>query len=917
MVIGLITILAMLGATFLIVAHLEQKSSKALAGKAPADPIAEGIVAQLKAVLKADLYIDSGIQSPYGQYAGSSNSEEWRMYVDYPSTEIDSWLTSNEVDPAFKSLLLGPLASAVGTENTDGDGTDDAHCFDTLVRNAEGQQYWAAVRVTDLGGLINVNTAAQDGGTGITMPSITAPVSVNLREFLKILPNDYTIYDNGLHSERCGAPGITDLNNFYSDSATKLLSPTQTTNSYLPFAIGDEMYLRWPVNNGPTYAGRLFLAINGITADKHRNLTTFNCSRILTRHPIIDDPDLSPVAHADGADLDPTNDYKNDFLGQIELDVTSGDDERQAVYRQMFAMLTKLGLGTNPNERKRMAAHFVANLWAYQDIGTSMTSTSHWAFTPFQDDGINDEPFTVYGLTQDLAITEAYARHDDDVNDDLTLGDYIWGYAVEIMNPTGSVIDLNDFELRLDSTTITFLAGTNVTANGGKVVVYNWGTNDLGADETDAGFPASPPSNWVLDANLDFTNDPVVTLVRVVSSTPTTYVPIDQFDTADPNELNYSYASNTSGNVTQDIRRDDRIDNPATPGINEDRARYNIAAYLRSTLMGINWLDSSNGLTDSDLAGIADNPIPIRRSNPVGSPISNLGECGKIYLNGPILDGTSLEAFPKRLFNLNAFPDGTGRGRLDFHPNNYSGSGHAGVVPSGGWSGGDYPDLPAASFLSEFFTQLTSDTYRGDGEDRRIYGQINLNTATADVFKRLPWPSSPITVGTLSITYDIDTAVNYIIAYRDMTQLDVGGPNESRDYSNRTIDTAAGIINLRNYENPPGTPISNIKGYISAAEVAIPLADYVNTRLGWADYGSLTNLPRNPDYLESRDSLYTAISNLITVNSDVYAANIVVQLRDETGATPIQTWRYISVIDRSNCRESEHEPAVLLFAEVK
>ena len=67
--------------------------------------------------------------------------------------------------------------------------------------------------------------------------------------------------------------------------------------------------------------------------------------------------------------------------------------------------------------------------------------------------------------------------------------------------------------------------------------------------------------------------------------------------------------------------------------------------------------------------------------------------------------------------------------------------------------------------------------------------------------------------------------------------------------------------------------------------------------------------------------LYNSISNLITVNSDVYAVYIRIQLWSDSIGTPgtrlLYNWNYLGVIDRSNCRLDADTPAVLLFSQVR
>ena len=93
--------------------------------------------------------------------------------------------------------------------------------------------------------------------------------------------------------------------------------------------------------------------------------------------------------------------------------------------------------------------------------------------------------------------------------------------------------------------------------------------------------------------------------------------------------------------------------------------------------------------------------------------------------------------------------------------------------------------------------------------------------------------------------------------------------------------------------------------------IAIPLADYVNTLLTWTTYTAVADpITRNVDYLGFRDSLYNAVSNLISVNSDTFVVNIQIQLMD--GGSAKNSWYYTALIDRSGCVSDGDSPAILL-----
>jgi hypothetical protein len=242
-------------------------------------------------------------------------------------------------------------------------------------------------------------------------------------------------------------------------------------------------------------------------------------------------------------------------------------------------------------------------------------------------------------------------------------------------------------------------------------------------------------------------------------------------------------------------------------------------------------------------------------------------------------------------------------------------------VNFGGYVANDYPDVPIGCHVSEFFSLIPPDP-TGDAPHARVYGRINVNTAPPAVLLRLfpdastnPQLTTPAGVKPWSPAL----AAEYIAAYRDKRRTS----DNVRDYTNRA--TASNIPGLRANTTPvPGAGAGgqNVGGafFLTPDEVAIPLADYSNTLMGWTNYateGQVTvgaiPLPRHKDYIKARDSIWRSVSNLITVNTDVLAANVCVQL----GNPAKYSWNYVVVIDRGNCYAAADSPAVILFAEVK
>jgi hypothetical protein len=248
---------------------------------------------------------------------------------------------------------------------------------------------------------------------------------------------------------------------------------------------------------------------------------------------------------------------------------------------------------------------------------------------------------------------------------------------------------------------------------------------------------------------------------------------------------------------------------------------------------------------------------------------------------------------------------------------------------------GYYPDVPIACLLGEFVEFVPADPNRTD--DARNYGKINVNTATADVLRALPWPAMPLVGNPTKLgtnpTNDISAyAAEFILAYRDRRVVQISPSNAIvPDYSNRAAATH--IANLRAY--------SDFNGFVTPGEVAIPLADLMLAYLAngnnaltlsnpvlYTDATARTVVldPTKPATVNNlkklypfvRDYLYRSVSNLLTVRSDTFTVYIDVELRDIYGQKTLQSpWHYMALIDRSNCRKAGDKPAVLMFTEIK
>jgi hypothetical protein len=192
--------------------------------------------------------------------------------------------------------------------------------------------------------------------------------------------------------------------------------------------------------------------------------------------------------------------------------------------------------------------------------------------------------------------------------------------------------------------------------------------------------------------------------------------------------------------------------------------------------------------------------------------------------------------------------------------------------------------------------------YNGDGigvtnvdpNELKIPGRININTAPWFVLAQLPWVSQR------SGGYDDPNLARAIVAYRDKVDLSTmtpPGPDyyHGGAFTSRALET--GITGLR---EKPGfasigelaTVINNNAGQDNYNMRYYTLGSESGKDLGFPD---LTGNEGAIDDFEERDVIFARISNLVTVRSDVFTAYILVRIGHDGPQK-----RFMAILDRSN-----------------
>jgi len=421
MVIGLLTILAMLGTTLLLIARMDQRTSRAAAGAAPARDVANSVLGQLRADRFQDLHISGGVA--YGNIANPEMAIDYPYEDANPAFDADAALANIEpIDPAAaikKWRHLSHLRIIANTDylgganfigidalpsdnnlvDTDGDGTNDARLFNTTIQDREGKLFQAAVRMIDAGGLMNINTAnTTRGATGNVMDA--SDVS------LEYLLNDAGILAAIINERAIGAGG--------------------------PFDFSDLMDMVSYPSTPPT-TGRAYNILGAALFASHRShLTTYSKSTL--------------ACPAYGGFATP---------GGKKVNLNSGN--RDDIYNAFRAMLNAANWSGPVNA---FADQLTANVLSFRESSDTPQRGPLGAF------GIERQPF----------ITKIFCRlqrdNGDPANDSLMRQ---WS-AIEFFNPYDVGIPLDAYRLEYNDGTVLggagSFAGKNIPANG-RFVVYS------------------------------------------------------------------------------------------------------------------------------------------------------------------------------------------------------------------------------------------------------------------------------------------------------------------------------------------------------------------------------------------------------------------------------------------------------------
>jgi len=1000
----LTSLLAMVGVLFVMASRVEQVATSSISENRQLDYSVESVLSRITEQLKADVPGRQGQE--YYDYPDANNpwlaplqpydangSYRWRQISDVTGYIDDRWgenarrdvdvkptglSTTNHVReyPEIELNSSGELEEQ--SADADGDGIADAKWIELAdVTSTRGKPIYAAVRVIDNGGMVNVNTAYSFDAN--ETQRIRVDGSSQLQIDLERMARDNTddkIDDITIARSAVGGAGadlsnITQYLDYQQDYIWRMGDPC-TASEYRSFDISDELELRhrYCINNSRTltrleskwedtidlslvkfstpYDGATDRGLddwwrrihypNDIEHERRHLLTTYNFDRII-------DPNGRKMTNLniDPNDLDRIN---------RDYDETDSLDKAEELYRQLAGSIDPDVRLEKRQWMKRQFAQLAVNMVDLRDRDQDVTSIE---LSRLDNDFSTEEYY--YGIEPYPVITKVGIYLDP--NDPNKYPNY---FAVELFNPFDDAIYMDDFWLRLTDYNDAdpnggswqiaefrldgfaridpneYIVISNALAPGGVLPI------DPGADDVEwgelvfsDGYKTTRPDPMlgpvrepnIINANLDSHNVAVVREIEVEGGLLRSiyvdrqliyknWVRWDPDETTRFYERGFDverapwwyvvYPGMIKGDPEGAIMGDSDYPGREPPGADIDismpRLDYNGAVY----------------------AGLK--PKPYRRR-----PFVTVGDIARIWTVGPrdylydpedANDPNEPAIFDPNSLDPNDPNDANDLSGILAHYNSYSrtmaeklrfvslskveGNPHHEVLIHLNLADPDYRNIfqyvtvfdPRSDGIDNDGDGLWDEDeplLAGPGDELKVPGRININTAPWFVLARLPWVSEDL--------------ARAIVAHRDKindtyTGLDYSAPNHGRE-------DVTDIANIR--EAPGFESIGELATVINSDE-RYSIDRYGQDGIDLDEFPDLT--PEGllveteaVDDFEERDVIFSRISNLVTVRSDVFTAYILVRI-----GTDGPQKRYVAVLDRSDVYRGVGEVKVLALQPV-
>ncbi len=810
----LTALLALIGTVFLMVARVDKIATSAVTENKELQFALESVVAEISQQLALDVpgndpnqeYYD--YPDPCNAFLASLEPNEsgfWRQISDVTGYIISpNDVPARIVGEHDRIDLSSPLADA------DGDGVADSIWIKLNDNTSRGKPVFAAIRLIDNGGMLNVNTAYKfDPNEPIGRIDGSSQMQVNLMA-LSWRPG-YCSYDfadeTDLRNARCNnGIGVDPLNlALYEQNVIwrygQLLMP------YTPFGIDDELEMRnrFLLNHEGIdtrlegWGGEFRKAIlstpvtsGGQELDKWFKRACFV--------PSILDPNLDPS--------DPNYYAFRHISTTYNMDRIITPDSKNPSIPNSGRMLNVNG--TVPNDPNVITDLYNHIRMGFADAGFVDDSVAAQLAVNIKDFRDSDPCVSVYnghyGFEQPCVYISELAHRFLKLTGFPTAPISFTirkSYAIELHKPYESDVYPDPTQWRL---AIESYAGSPVPIDwsGNKrfhVILFEdpcapiKGYVDWQIVDYDPNLPRLcqyepnlPPSTVVFDP---------LTKIELQRLAGSDWITVDSVNVHEPNDTRWWVMDANVHSFQRDITRhkcirrlwdEDFIENNETLG-------------------------SFNNFVDGSTYKI--------QAHPENQPFTGIGDIGKVFRKA--VYSSSLGVYPPDIIGYNNEFEADVRLNLA---------------------------VPAYQHIFNYLTVMDPAGHISDPTETRIKGRININTAPWFVIAQLPWVRPQL--------------AQKIVDYRD-----TNAAFESIGELNNVIDDADPcLVNYINYYS----------------------RDFVD-QFGFPD---LTANDGAPDDFEERDLIFSRISNLVTVRSDVFTAYILVRV----GVDGPQK-RVIAIFDRS------------------
>lgn len=839
---------------------------------------------------------------------------------------------TEDINAWASNPITGQPDECIPLVDTDRDGVRDAILFPTRVYADDGEEYYAAVRVIDLSGLVNINAAhaflpteqiPEAGGADMMTQTMLNPMNIplNLRLDNSDPPSSGIRMNEQFHLDKFDTFIATrttpTLEQMFTEFVRRLENPLST--EYRAYDLSDELACRL---GGQSRLADAVKSPNPTDWDKwnyySRHLTALSASREIPRTPGQGEVDWECPRY------------------KVDVNMSLADKEI-AFHEYRRAFYGMFGGGN-----KKIVCQMALNLIDYRDGDATPTvaTDGDWLSglgVGSKLAGVEPQPFITevwYAVTKYTPPTPSKT----------------W-MAIVLYNPYDFQIDMDNWSVKVGSNSPETFSGS-ISARGRFVLHHSSepgapvqiaggvGSADISVLDPEVLDAASPDNEIrILRPGEDAFGAPNAVLVGLINK--------DDFDNASVD----TPALQPDGGATSRVRliRDDKEDefrSSVAYYLGEDPApSYDLGLASAGTQIGEIWPD------------IPATPIFVRGYDGGDDrDLVNIGEISRLLTFGPDdADGPIDVQLGGQYDDVKTDDElATGIGRMD----------------SWSFNGVKIDGVPASCRASDFFT-IHSPLYDGvdnDGDgvtpgmseeqlnrEKIVYGKLNINTATLGALCSLPL-CSPNALGLANwnpgstmdnFQSELLTMAGEIVAYRDrLGPITLFGEPPGSDIGNE--DYSSNADRLANVSDKPKTVddsggLRDDPGFAAAGEIGVPLRRFhdissppffvtnfygtPSSPMGWAYFVDNNNRDdgfavadlNNKSDLAKREMRYAYVSNLVTANSDTYCAYIYIQKGIGSGSQPetAHPQRFVVILDRSNCIDADDLPEVRAFAQIE